>query len=85
MGYVRRIFGLHAPKKELIKGFSIIAMASQSFIDFADSGSEGTRMPRTTWEWVSQYKIPLPALSEQCRIAHLLEMLDEKNRTPTDR
>ena len=65
-------------KEGVDQGFLYYCMASQSFIDFADSGSEGTRMPRTTWEWVSQYKIPLSALSEQRQIAHLLEILDEK-------
>ena len=65
-------------KEGVDQGFLYYCMASQAFIDFADSGSEGTRMPRTTWEWVSQYKIPLPALSEQCQIAHILATLDTK-------
>ena len=60
------------------QGFLYYCMASQSFIDFADAGSEGTRMPRTTWEWVSHYKIPLPPLDEQRQIAHILGTLDEK-------
>ena len=65
-------------KEGVDQGFLYYCMASQSFIDFADSGSEGTRMPRTTWEWVSQYKIPLPALTEQRQIAHILGTLDDK-------
>lgn len=60
------------------QGFLYYCMASQSFVDFADSGSEGTRMPRAQWEWVSRYKIPLPSLSEQRRIVHILGTLDDK-------
>ena len=60
------------------QGFLFYCMASQSFVDFADSGSEGTRMPRTQWGWVSKYEIPLPSLSEQRQIAHILSSLDDK-------
>ena len=60
------------------QGFLYYCMASQTFVDFADSGSEGTRMPRAQWEWVSRYKIPFPPLSEQRHIAHILGTLDEK-------
>ena len=65
-------------KEGVNQDFLYYCMASQSFVDFADSGSEGTRMPRAQWEWVSRYKIPLPPLSEQLRIAHILGTLDHK-------
>ena len=47
-------------KEGVDQGFLYYCMASKSFVQFADSGSEGTRMPRTKWEWVSRYEIPLP-------------------------
>ncbi len=65
-------------KEGVDQGFLYYCMASQSFVDFADSGSEGTRMPHAQWEWVSRYKIRLPTLPEQRRIAHILSTLDDK-------
>ena len=65
-------------KEGVDQGFLYYCMASQSFVDFADSGSIGTRMPRAKWEWVSRYKILLPPLSEQRCIAHILGTLDDK-------
>ena len=65
-------------KEGVDQDFLYYCMASQPFVDFADSGSEGTRMPRAQWEWVSRYKISLPPLPEQRRIAHILRTLDDK-------
>ena len=53
-------------------------MASEEFVGFATAGSEGTRMPRATWEHVSRHTFPLPPISEQRDIAHILGTLDEK-------
>ena len=53
-------------------------MANQQFIDFATAGSEGTKMPRAKWNWVSQYKLRLPSRTEQRAIAHILGTLDDK-------
>lgn len=65
-------------KEGIDQSFLYYCMASQSFVDFADSGSIGTRMPRTKWEWVSRYKVHLPPLQEQRRIAYILGTLDDK-------
>lgn len=58
--------------------FLFYYMASEPFIDFATSSSNGTRMPRARWEYVSQYKIQLPPLNKQHTIAHILSTLDDK-------
>ena len=53
-------------------------MASQPLVDFASSASEGTRMPRAKWDYVSQYRLSVPPLWEQQAIAKTLGVLDSK-------
>ena len=65
-------------KEKVDQGFLYYCMASQPFVDFATLGSEGTRMPRAKWEYVSRYEILLPPIPEQRAIAHVLGTLDEK-------
>lgn len=67
-------------KEGIDQGYLYYCMASRPFIDFATSGSIGTRMPRAKWEYVSQYNIPVPTMSEQREIAYILESLDDKIR-----
>jgi type I restriction enzyme, S subunit len=37
-------------------------LSSAEFVSFTDSGSDGTRMPRTSWERMARYPIALPDL-----------------------
>ncbi len=60
------------------QGFVHYCLASQHFVDFVNSRSEGTRMPRADWKCASEYGIKLPPLSEQRAIAHVLGTLDDK-------
>ena len=53
-------------------------MASDLFIEPVVRSSQGTRMPRAIWEFVSSLEFPLPPLSEQKAIAHILGSLDDK-------
>ena len=64
--------------KGIDQRFLYYCMASQPFVDFVTSGSEGTRMPRAKWEYASQFKFALPSLPEQRAIAHILGTLDDK-------
>ncbi|MYA49671.1 MAG: restriction endonuclease subunit S [Chloroflexi bacterium] len=60
------------------QGYLYYCMASQQFVDFATAGSEGTKMPRAVWDYVSRYRMLLPPLPEQRPTAHVLETLDDK-------
>ncbi len=60
------------------QGYLYYCTASQPFVDFATAGSIGTRMPRAKWDYVSQYRLPVPTLSEQRNKAHILKTLDDK-------
>lgn len=60
------------------QGFLYYWMASEDFINFSMQGSEGARMPRAKWEYVSRHRIPFFDLNEQRAIAHILGSLDDK-------
>ena len=66
------------PTEEIDAGYLFYVMASESFVEFATRGSEGTRMPRAQWEHVSQFELRLPPMGEQRRIAGILGCLDDK-------
>lgn len=59
--------------KEAYSNFLKFLMLSSSFIDIIDSSTYGTKMPRTSWEFVGNLKIPLPPLQEQKEIAEFLD------------
>lgn len=66
------------PTAKIDADFLFYTMASKKFIDFATRGSEGTKMPRAKWEWVSRYDVPVPQLSDQRAISNILRALDDK-------
>ncbi len=63
---------------EVDQGFLYYRMASQVFVDFANAGSTGTKMPRANWDHVESFEFSLPPLPEQRAIAHILGTLDDK-------
>lgn len=60
------------------QGFLFYWMASEEFVDTANQGSEGTKMPRAKWDFVCRITKHVPSLSLQRRIAHILGTLDDK-------
>lgn len=57
----------------LVPMFLLHTTLSRPWIDYADTSSYGTKMPRTSWEAMASYRIPLPPLEEQRRIADFLD------------
>lgn len=52
--------------------------ASDEVIDYATAGSEGTRMPRVSWDYLSRLELPMPDYDQrialQAEVAPLLEL-----------
>lgn len=66
------------PAEGVDAGYLFYVMASEAFVDAATRGSEGTKMPRAKWEFVSTYDFHLPPLEEQRAIARVLGALDDR-------
>ena len=66
------------PAEGVDAGYLHYVMASEAFVDAATRGSEGTKMPRAKWDFVSRFEFPLPPLEEQRAIARVLGALDDK-------
>ena len=56
-------------------------IANDRFIKFAMSGAKGVKMPRGDKEQMITYKVGLPCIEEQKKIATLLSLLDERIST----
>jgi type I restriction enzyme S subunit len=65
-------------KQDIDQGYLFYWMASQEFVDAATRASEGTKMPRAKWDFLERIEKPVPPLSEQRAIAHILGTLDDK-------
>lgn len=56
--------------------FAFYTIQSNKFIEDISNKAFGTKMPRTSWADMKDYKIPLPPLPEQKRIAEILSTTD---------
>jgi type I restriction enzyme S subunit len=48
------------PAHEAFYSLVLGHLSSPEFVSFTDAGSDGTRMPRTSWERMARYAIALP-------------------------
>jgi type I restriction enzyme S subunit len=60
------------------QNFIFYFFANQEFVDTANSGDSGTRMPRADWHFVEDTIWQFPFLPEQRAIAGVLSSLDDK-------
>jgi type I restriction enzyme, S subunit len=61
------------PQGEIDGRFLLYSTQSSPWLEWAETTSYGTKMPRTSWEAMSEYRLLLPTLDEQRRIADFLD------------
>ena len=65
-------------KQGVDQSYLFYFLANWDFINLANYGEGGTRMPRADWNFLKQIEFPLPPLSEQKAIAGVLSSIDDK-------
>ena len=58
--------------------FLYYMLSSDNFFDYVMSTAKGTKMPRGDKDAIMKYKLNLPTLEEQQKIANILSSLDDK-------
>tara|TARA_B100000886_G_scaffold337555_1_gene298492 strand:- start:88 stop:1353 length:1266 start_codon:yes stop_codon:yes gene_type:complete len=66
------------PKEGIDRNFLFYWCADWSFINFINTASEGTRMPRAKWEIAQKHEIKSHSSTQQIAIGKILGKLDEK-------
>ncbi|MBQ1065656.1 restriction endonuclease subunit S [Micromonospora sp. D75] len=61
------------PGREVDARFLLYVTLSAPWLDWANTTSYGAKMPRTSWDALGEYRILLPSLEEQRRIANFLD------------
>lgn len=59
-------------------------LADDTFFDYSMATSKGTKMPRGDKKAIMEYEVPELSYEDQCRIAGILEVIDEKIELNTD-
>lgn len=68
------------PGPKLDRRFLAYFLRQQKMVDYASSRSTGANLPRLNPKALGAFKIPLPSLEEQKRIAAILDQADELRR-----
>jgi type I restriction enzyme, S subunit len=64
-------------KNNILAGLLLKILTERRFVSFAVSSSSGTKMPRTNWSDMKNFKLLLPPLSEQRNITSIFHAMDE--------
>jgi type I restriction enzyme S subunit len=65
-------------KRKLLPNYLIHFIHTPKFLNFAISTTVGTNHPRTSWNFLKLFQIPLPPLPEQQEIAEIFQTVDQK-------
>lgn len=65
-------------KKGVDQNYLFYFLANKEFVDTANSGESGSRMPRADWNHLKATNWSIPPLFEQTAIASILSSLDDK-------
>lgn len=60
------------PSGQIDSRFLFYITLSSPWLEWAETTSYGSKMPRTSWEAMAEYRLSLPSIDEQCRIADFL-------------
>ena len=63
------------PRAQEWRTFAIVCLSSDEFVDYTNRTSTGTKMPRTSWETMAQYKMRLPPERVACAFQRITRPL----------
>lgn len=69
-----------SPQDSLWHGLTLGYMSSDAFVAYTDSGSTGTKMPRTNWRYMSSFKIALPPSQVAVQFAKIMRPMIDRIR-----
>jgi type I restriction enzyme, S subunit len=58
--------------------FCFYVIQQDKFIEYTNQSSFGTKMPRTSWNYMREFVLSIPPLKEQQKIASILSSVDEQ-------